>query len=65
MCTVYPGVEMVMRRRDHCVPINRLAFIHTFTQMCSSNYLVATLGSSLGQEESSKHLAFLGEFKYF
>lgn len=65
ICTVYPGVNAEMQGKDHCIPINRLAFIRTLTQMCSSNYLLATLESSLRQKEGSKHLVFLGEFKYF
>lgn len=51
----------MMSKKDHCVPINGLAFISTFTQMCLSNYLVVTVESGLRLKEGSRYLVVLRE----
>ena len=52
----YPGMKWVMSYKDHCDPINELAFIRVFTHIFLSKYLVVTLESGLGPKEGLRHL---------
>ena len=52
----YPDMKWVMSYKDHCDPINELAFIRVFTHIFLSKYLVVTLESGLGPKEGLRHL---------
>ena len=49
-------MKWVMSYKDHCDPINELAFIRVFTHIFLSKYLVVTLESGLGPKEGLRHL---------